>query len=222
MTATERQGSGWRTDVDAAFRGSATYRSLGEQKLSPAEERFEKGRRTVGLFLAPAVTVVFALLPLDMENQQQLLAAVLLGVIALAGRRGDIRHLVLSAFAAVLAFVALGKVLSPQFMIWLAPFAAVCAAWRLWVPAWLCSLAFAATLVEFPGRYFDLVAEENGVVLIVALRTLLLVAALIATLAALARSPRPAAAPRTGSGRPSATGRPRTSRSGRRSGRPAT
>ena len=84
MTATERhQGSGRRTDVDAAFRGSATYRSLGEQQLSPAEERFEKGRRTVGLFLAPLVTLVFALLPLDLPNQQQMLAAVLLGVIVL-------------------------------------------------------------------------------------------------------------------------------------------
>ncbi len=61
MTATERQqGAGRRTDVDAAFRGSATYRSLGEQTLSPAEERFERGRRTVGLFLAPLVTIVFA------------------------------------------------------------------------------------------------------------------------------------------------------------------
>ena len=31
------------TDVDKALLGSATYRSLGEQKLSPKEERFEKG-----------------------------------------------------------------------------------------------------------------------------------------------------------------------------------
>ncbi|WP_409331921.1 SLC13 family permease [Trujillonella humicola] len=72
-----------RTDVDAAFRGSATYRSLGEQQLSPAEERFEKGRRTVGLFLAPVVSVLFALLPLDLPNDQQMLAAILLGVIVL-------------------------------------------------------------------------------------------------------------------------------------------
>ncbi|RZU30508.1 SLC13 family permease [Blastococcus saxobsidens] len=86
MTATEReQGKvqAQRTDVDAAFRGSATYRSLGEQELSPAEERFEKGRRTVGLFLAPVVTIVFALLPLDLPRDQHLLAAVLLGVIVL-------------------------------------------------------------------------------------------------------------------------------------------
>jgi sodium-dependent dicarboxylate transporter 2/3/5 len=84
MTATERQqGQGQRTDVDAAFRGSATYRSLGEQELSPAEERFEKGRRTVGLFLAPVVTIVFALLPIDLPRDQHLLAAILLGVIIL-------------------------------------------------------------------------------------------------------------------------------------------
>jgi solute carrier family 13 (sodium-dependent dicarboxylate transporter), member 2/3/5 len=84
MTATDRQGASVeRTDVDAAFRGSATYRSLGEQELSPAEERFEKGRRTVGLFLAPAVTIVFALLPIDLPRDQHLLAAILLGVITL-------------------------------------------------------------------------------------------------------------------------------------------
>ncbi|MCO1658158.1 SLC13 family permease [Pseudonocardia humida] len=72
-----------RTDVDAALLGHATYRSLGEQQLSPAEERFERGRRTVGLFLAPAVTIVFLLLPLGLEPAQQSLAAVLLGVIVL-------------------------------------------------------------------------------------------------------------------------------------------
>lgn len=85
MTATERAPGQQvqRTDVDAAFRGSATYRSLGEQELSPAEERFERGRRTVGLFLAPAVTIVFALLPIDLPRDQHLLAAVLLGVIVL-------------------------------------------------------------------------------------------------------------------------------------------
>ncbi len=72
-----------RTDVDKALLGHATYRSLGEQKLSPREERFEKGRRTVGLFLAPLVTVVFLVVPLDIPRNQQVLAAVLLGVIVL-------------------------------------------------------------------------------------------------------------------------------------------
>jgi sodium-dependent dicarboxylate transporter 2/3/5 len=80
MTAGEQAK---RTDVDKALLGSATYRSLGEQRLTPAEERFEKGRRTVGLFLAPAVTIVFLLVPLDIPPQQQTLAAVLFGVIVL-------------------------------------------------------------------------------------------------------------------------------------------
>lgn len=79
MTTQDRN----RTDVDKALLGSATYRSLGEQHLSPAEERFEKGRRTVGLFLAPLVTIVFLVLPLPMEPNQQTLAGVLLGVIIL-------------------------------------------------------------------------------------------------------------------------------------------
>src|SRR5690349_17941244 len=72
-----------QTDVDKALLGSATYRSLGEQRLSPQEERFEKGRRTVGLFLAPLLTVAFLVLPIDIPREQQVLAAVLLGVIAL-------------------------------------------------------------------------------------------------------------------------------------------
>ncbi|MGU3498416.1 SLC13 family permease [Mycobacterium sp. C31M] len=72
-----------KTDVDKALMGGATYRSLGEQRLSPQEERFEKGRRTIGLFLAPVLAVVFLLLPLDIPPQQQTLAGVLLGVIVL-------------------------------------------------------------------------------------------------------------------------------------------
>src|SRR5215213_4596815 len=71
------------TDVDRALLGTGTYRSLGEQRLSPQEERFEKGRRTVGLFLAPLLTIVFLVLPIDIPREQQVLAAVLLGVITL-------------------------------------------------------------------------------------------------------------------------------------------
>ncbi|MFF5083707.1 SLC13 family permease [Actinoplanes sp. NPDC000266] len=70
-------------DVEKRLLGGATYRSLGEQQLSPAEERFERGRRTVGLFLAPVVTIVFLALPLSIPPSQQVLAGVLLGVIIL-------------------------------------------------------------------------------------------------------------------------------------------
>jgi solute carrier family 13 (sodium-dependent dicarboxylate transporter), member 2/3/5 len=57
----------------------ATYRTLDEQagRLSPAEERFERGRRTIGLFLGPLVFVLMIALPFDLEQKQQTLAAIL-------------------------------------------------------------------------------------------------------------------------------------------------
>ncbi|MBA2551360.1 MAG: anion permease, partial [Nocardioidaceae bacterium] len=81
--STEQQPSPTRTDVDQAFLGHTTYRSLGEQQLSPAEERFEKARRTTGFVLAPLVSVVFWFLPLNLDDTQQGLAAILLGVVIL-------------------------------------------------------------------------------------------------------------------------------------------
>jgi sodium-dependent dicarboxylate transporter 2/3/5 len=80
---TEDPGSPQRTDVRAALLGGTTFRSLSEQTLSPREERFERTRQTIGLFLAPVVAVVFALLPLNLDPQQHMLAAILLGVIIL-------------------------------------------------------------------------------------------------------------------------------------------
>ncbi|MEX3600293.1 DASS family sodium-coupled anion symporter [Kocuria carniphila] len=72
-----------RTDVRSALLGGKTFRSLSEQTLSPREEKFERARQTTGLFLAPAVAIIFALLPLNLERNQHTLAAVLLGVIIL-------------------------------------------------------------------------------------------------------------------------------------------
>ena len=81
-------------------------------------------------------------------------------------------------FAALLAFVSLGKVFSPQYVIWLAPFAALAWAWRLRVVALLTAAAIGLTQVEFPSRYFDLINVERDVVLVVAARNVLLLAAL--------------------------------------------
>lgn len=69
--------------VSSVLLSGSTYRGLGEQVLSPAEERFERARRTTGLFLAPVVTVAFLLLPTQLDPAQHKLAAVLLGVIVL-------------------------------------------------------------------------------------------------------------------------------------------
>ncbi len=61
------------------FTRGKTYRTLDEQmeRLSPAEERFERGRRTIGLFLGPLALIAMLLLPLGLEPAQQSLAAVM-------------------------------------------------------------------------------------------------------------------------------------------------
>ncbi len=61
----------------------STYKTLDEQagKLSPAEERFERRRRTVGLFLGPVVLVVMLLIPFDLDGNQHRLLAILAFVI---------------------------------------------------------------------------------------------------------------------------------------------
>jgi sodium-dependent dicarboxylate transporter 2/3/5 len=69
--------------VTSVMLSGSTYRGLGEQVLSPAEERFERARRTTGLFLAPVLTIAFLLLPTQLDPAQHKLAAVLLGVIVL-------------------------------------------------------------------------------------------------------------------------------------------
>ncbi len=120
------------------------------------------------------------------------LAIALLVVVALAARGRDARHLVLTGFAALLAFVALGKVFSPQYVIWLAPFAALAWVWGQRAVAALTGAAVVLTHVEFPSRYFDLINEQTGVILVVAARNVLLLAALGLLLAALRR---PAAIP---------------------------
>ena len=144
---------------------------------------------------APLVAAIFAGLQL----------VVLASVVALAARRGGDRdRLVLACLTAVLAFVALGKVLSPQFMVWLAPFAAAAAVLRgpSRAPALLALAAIPLTQLEFPARYFDLVEEDALTVAIVGARNGLLLAALslaLWRLAAPARSrPRGAAAPSSG------------------------
>jgi solute carrier family 13 (sodium-dependent dicarboxylate transporter), member 2/3/5 len=57
----------------------ATYKTLPEQKevLSPAEERFEKLRQTIGLVAGPIAFAVVFFAPLSLEPHQQTLAAIL-------------------------------------------------------------------------------------------------------------------------------------------------
>ena len=108
--------------------------------------------------------------------------------VAVARTRGDPRDLVLGALAAVLAFAALGKVLSPQYMLWLVPLAALAVAWRTHALAAALIAAAILTQAEFPARYFDLVQGEPLAIALVTLRNLALIAALLLALRELGRS----------------------------------
>jgi solute carrier family 13 (sodium-dependent dicarboxylate transporter), member 2/3/5 len=82
----ERGGRLARTEAPERLddpRRGATYRTLDEQagRLSPAEERFERRRRTIGLFLGPAVFAAMLLIPFDLEPNQHRLAAILAFVV---------------------------------------------------------------------------------------------------------------------------------------------
>lgn len=134
---------------------------------------------------AAAVQALFALA----------LVLALAGAAWLAARGRDAAHLARCCLLAVLAFVALGKVLSPQYMVWLVPFAAVVWAQGARLPAGLTLAAVAVTQLEFPARYFDLVAADPATIAIVAVRNALLVAAALSLAAGPARwRPRAAAA----------------------------
>jgi hypothetical protein len=122
-----------------------------------------------------------------------------LGLAALALRRPRTDALLLAAFGVTLALVALSKVLSPQYVCWLLPLAAVLWARGYAVPSLLTVAASLVTQIWFPTHYFDLVFQHGAAVATVAVRNLLLLLALAATARALARSPRrAAAAPRPG------------------------
>jgi hypothetical protein len=66
-----------------------------------------------------------------------------------------VRH----AAAAVVAFVALSKVLSPQFLVWLVLLVPLVVGVRGRAPLWLLTAACAVTAVWFPARYWELVKE---------------------------------------------------------------
>jgi Glycosyltransferase family 87 len=117
------------------------------------------------------------------------LLAGLLGLLVLlaflAARHPDARSLVLASLAAVVAFAALGKVLSPQFVIWALPLGALAFAWRMHALAAAVAAAAILTQVEFPARYFDLVAREPFPIAVVTARNAVLLATLFLAVRAL-------------------------------------
>ena len=81
--------------------------------------------------------------------------------------------------ASLAAFVALGKVLSPQFLIWLLPIVPLVRGRRGLAASALLAVALLLTQVWFPIRYFDLVAFDSFPSWVLLVRDLVLVALLV-------------------------------------------
>jgi hypothetical protein len=123
-------------------------------------------------------------------TQTMLQGLALLAVWALFARgRAGPERLLLGAAGAVVAFVALGKVLSPQFLIWLVPLVPLVAGGAGLAGAAVLGAALVTTHAWFPTRYWDVVALE-AVGWLVLVRDVLLVALLAVLVAALASGSR--------------------------------
>jgi sodium-dependent dicarboxylate transporter 2/3/5 len=77
----ERSRNGGSAEEELTAGG--TYKTLDEQegRLSEAEQRFERRRRTVGLFAGPAVLALMLLIPFDLDGNQHRLLAILAFVV---------------------------------------------------------------------------------------------------------------------------------------------
>jgi hypothetical protein len=106
-----------------------------------------------------------------------------------AARAGWREELLAASAAAVCVFAALGKVLSPQFLIWLIPLVPLVLGRRGLAAAALFVLALALTQLWFPRRYWNLVALEPGPIWLLVARDLVLVALAAALVAAIPRGP---------------------------------
>jgi hypothetical protein len=127
------------------------------------------------------------------------LATLLTGlqVLALAGlwllfatRRGWRQELLAAFPAAVAIFAALGKVLSPQFLIWLFPLVPLVAGPLGLAASGLFLAALVLTQLWFPSHYWELVAFEAGPVWLLVARNAVLVALAATLVAALASTER--------------------------------
>ena len=160
--------------LDVQFRRPLQVESLGASLLLALHRLGAYTPHVVSTYgsqnLSGSIAVGLAVLTTLIE----LTALVAVWVFFARGRR-DAGALLTACGAAVLAFVVFGKVLSPQYMIWLVPLVPLVAG-RAWRPAaGLLAGALVLTQIWSQSRYHEVVAGQS-IVWIVLARDLLLVA----------------------------------------------
>jgi Glycosyltransferase family 87 len=93
---------------------------------------------------------------------------------------GDARLFVAACAATMVALLVTGKVLSPQFLVWLLPVAFLVAGRYGPAAVALAAAALVLTLAYFPDRYWDLVALDSLPIALLVLRDTVLIALLAA------------------------------------------
>jgi uncharacterized membrane protein len=142
---------------------------LGLDAVGAGEAESVSSHRSDGL-LHPAADAITSLFVTALVALVALLCALM------ARRRSGPRELVIAALVACTGFALLGKVLSPQFVIWVLPLGALAFAWRMHALGAAVALAAVLTQIEFPAHYFDVVAREPAAIGLVAARNLVLAA----------------------------------------------
>jgi uncharacterized membrane protein len=132
-------------------------------------------------------------LPDRLATAQTVLQAGALVAVWLLFARGPAtpRRLVAASAASVVVFVAFGKVLSPQFLIWLVPVVALVAGRDLLAAGTCLGAALVTTHLWFPTRYWDLV-DLQPVGWLALVRNALLVGLALVLVVAMARGREPA------------------------------
>jgi Glycosyltransferase family 87 len=135
-------------------------------------------------------------LPDALATTQTVLQAAALLVVWFLFARGPATssRLVVACAASVVVFVALGKVLSPQFLIWLVPVVALVAGRAGLAAGALLGAALVTTHLWFPTRYWDLV-DLQPVGWLALVRNIFLVALAVVLGVVTARARAPARSP---------------------------
>lgn len=119
---------------------------------------------------------------LALEQSLLQLAVIVAIWVAFARGRADVDRLLLASAAAVCAFVALGKVLSPQYLAWLLPLVPLVRGRRGLAAGVLLLVAMLLTQGWFPYRYFGLADGTDSLAVVLLFARDLVLLALLAVL----------------------------------------